>query len=217
MDEKGGQIADENQAPPKESGLKTISIEDFEAEALAEISARVQARKVPRPNTPRTHLAQSGPIPLSSPKKPSQFVPAFTFLCQAKGITPIFDYYTPSGLLQVPKGSPDGSPGFGAKVTFAGKEVKDDGPWQNKKAAKERVAEKAMPILKEMTVEQKTQQDEAPSENWIGLLNGESKVGAESKSGEAAKLFQSICKPLQNQWQISRCSTWAHSSPAKSR
>ena len=104
----------------------------------------------------------SNPLePVSLGSKTSHHVAALTTLCQAKGITAVFEI--------------DGVMDFGGVLKIDGTTVTSEERWRSKKDAKEGLAEKGLDVVK--TMDAKRKQSETSGEagkNWVGMLLGES-------------------------------------------
>ena len=86
---------------------------------------------------------------------------ALNTLCQAKGVTAIFEI--------------DGVVDFGGVLKIDGTTVTSEERWRSKKDAKEGLAEKGLDVVKTMDGKGKQSQTSGePGKNWVGKLLGES-------------------------------------------
>ena len=102
---------------------------------------------------------QVEPVPLGS--KTRYHVAALNTLCQAKGLTLVFEI--------------DGLVDFGGVVKIGGTTVTSGERWRSKKDAKEGLAEKGLDVAKTMDVKGKQYETSGEAgKNWVGMLLGES-------------------------------------------
>lgn len=98
--------------------------------------------------------------PISLGSKTRHHVSALNTLCQAKGLSAVFEI--------------DGVVDFGGVLKIGGTTVKSEERWKSKKDAKEGLAEKGLDIVK--AIDAKGKQSEKLGEarkNWVGMLLGE--------------------------------------------
>lgn len=85
---------------------------------------------------------------------------ALNTLCQAKGLTAVFEI--------------DGVVDFGGVLKIGETTVKSEERWKSKKDAKEGLAEKSLDIVKAIDAKGKqSERSGEPSKNWVGMLLGE--------------------------------------------
>ncbi|SLM36826.1 Double-stranded RNA-binding domain [Lasallia pustulata] len=77
------------------------------------------------------------PVQIGGPKT-SHFVPLLNTLCQAKGLTPVYEILAQDGR-------------FGAKLTVGGETVEREGTWTTKKEAREKLAECGVEVVRDLT------------------------------------------------------------------
>ena len=107
-----------------------------------------------------TQMASNRLEPISLGSKTRHHVAALNTLCQAKGLTAVFEI--------------DGVVDFGGVLKIGETTVKSEERWKSKKDAKEGLAEKGLDIVK--AIDAKGKQSEKLGEagkNWVGMLLGE--------------------------------------------
>ncbi|KAL8657793.1 MAG: hypothetical protein Q9226_001578 [Calogaya cf. arnoldii] len=152
-------ITDLHTAALQAAGLPVYDIETF-LNNQASPEANLPTQKKQRTN----QASSSAPEQIGSPKT-THNVPALHHLCQKRGLVAEYEI------------DGDQVVGFGGTVTVGGVTIMSDQRWQNKKDAKEALAELAVPVVKEMGAIQKneavplTPKEKPESErNWVGML-----------------------------------------------
>ncbi|KAI4134070.1 MAG: hypothetical protein LQ347_001839, partial [Umbilicaria vellea] len=119
------------------AGLPVFDIDEYLSSPATQ--AVLDSSPARKPKTSQHQLSKSSsstgppsadhtePVQLGGPKT-SHFVPLLNNLCQAKGLTPVFEILDHGG-------------GFGGKLLVAGETVEREGTWGTKKEAREKLAE----------------------------------------------------------------------------
>ncbi|KAL9641276.1 MAG: hypothetical protein Q9204_000125 [Flavoplaca sp. TL-2023a] len=161
-------VSDLHTAALQAAGLPVFDIETFLNDPRNQVSPEV---KSPPPKKQRTNHANSSslsaPEQIGSPKT-THNVPALHHICQERGL--LVDYDIDGDQLA----------GFGGTVTVGGQTIMSDQRWQNKKEAKEGLAELAVPVVRGMGTKHKDKalplspkENRPPERNWVGMLIGE--------------------------------------------
>lgn len=113
----------------------------------------------------------SSPVQLGAPRT-SHHVPNLYQLCQEKGLAVSFNV------------DGDQQDGFGGNLTIGEEVIASEQRWRNKKEAREGLAEKAIPVVKEMVGVPKEKNPATlppttpPEKNWVGLLLGKNRISS---------------------------------------
>ena len=169
-----GPIADLHTAALQAAGLPVYDIDTFLNDPRNQASP--EAKSPPQKKQRTNHglsSSSSAPQQIGSPKT-THNVPALHQLCQERGLVAEYDI------------DGDQAMWFGGTVTVGGEVIMSDQRWQNKKETKERLAELALPLVREMELRQKAKpvpsssssSSSSPNEkrelerNWVGMLVG---------------------------------------------
>ncbi|KAL9615405.1 MAG: hypothetical protein Q9167_000234 [Letrouitia subvulpina] len=162
----------------KGSSLPTYDVEAFlndpRNQTILSPSSRITSPPPKKPRINHSSSFSSSPSPPSSPvpvqlgaPKTSHHVPNLYQLCQEKGFTVCFNI------------DGDQKDGFGGTLLIGKETIASEQRWRNKKEAREGLAEKAFPIVKEMVgVPRGGAKEKSPvtmistplEKNWVGLL-----------------------------------------------
>ncbi|KAL8675170.1 MAG: hypothetical protein Q9168_000423 [Polycauliona sp. 1 TL-2023] len=166
-----GPVADLHTAALQAAGLPIYDIDTFLNDPRNQASPET---KSPPQKKQRTNhglsSSSSAPEQIGSPKT-THNVPALHQLCQERGLVAEYDI------------DGDQAMWFGGTVTVGAEVIMSDQRWQNKKETKERLAELALPLVREMELRQKAKpvpssssSSSSPNEkrelerNWVGML-----------------------------------------------
>ena len=142
------------------AGFSVSDIDAYLAEAKNLALSTQASNEGSNPQHKSPQMASERLEPISLGSKTRHHVAALNTLCQAKGVTAIFEI--------------DGVVDFGGVLKIGETTVNSEERWKSKKDAKEGVAEKGLDILR--ALEAKGKQSEKPGEagkNWVGMLLGE--------------------------------------------
>ena len=144
----------------QDAGLSVYDIDSYLAEAKNPALSTQAPNEGSHSQHKSTQVASNRLEPISLGSKTRHHVSALNILCQAKGLTAIFEI--------------DGVMDFGGVLKLGETTVKSEERWKSKKDAKEGLAEKGLEIVK--AIDAKGKQSERSGEagkNWVGMLNGE--------------------------------------------
>ena len=144
----------------QDAGLSVYDIDSYLAEAKNPALSTQAPNEGSHSQHKSTQVASNRLEPISLGSKTRHHVSALNILCQAKGLTAIFEI--------------DGVMDFGGVLKLGETTVKSEERWKSKKDAKEGLAEKGLEIVK--AIDAKAKQSERSGEagkNWVGMLNGE--------------------------------------------
>ncbi|KAL8818134.1 MAG: hypothetical protein Q9223_003175, partial [Gallowayella weberi] len=146
------------------AGLPVYDIDAFLNEPRNQELLNPKSLPQKKHKTDQHSSSSSVPEQLGAPKT-SHNVPAFHHLCQERGLVAEFAI------------DGDQFQGFGGTVTVGGQTITSDRRWQNKKEAKEGLAELGIPAVREMEAVHKDKKEPAapkekgePDKNWVGML-----------------------------------------------
>lgn len=136
-----------------------LTIEEFERFAATNTATSSNRANTSIISTSKTPVSPPEAIPLGRART-TEYVSRFHHLCQTRGLTPTYDFFEPE------------RERFGVRLSVAGKEIEERGPFVNKKIAKEAVAEKGCELLEGGLGAVSAAGQDGKVENWIGILTG---------------------------------------------
>ncbi|KAL9001010.1 MAG: hypothetical protein Q9169_000494 [Polycauliona sp. 2 TL-2023] len=149
------------------AGLPIYDIETFLNDPRNQLRAEAKSPPQKKQKTAQA-LSPSSSVPeqIGSPKT-THNVPALHQLCQERGLVAEYEI------------DGDQIMWFGGTVTVGGEVIMSDHRWRNKKETKERLAELALPVVREMqpkakgkAVPSSPNEKYEPERNWVGMLLG---------------------------------------------
>lgn len=144
----------------QDAGLSVYDVDSYLAEAKNLASSTQASNEGSHSQYKSTQVASNQLEPISLGSKTRHHVAALNILCQAKGLTAVFEI--------------EGVTDFGGVLKLGKTAVKSEERWKSKKDAKEGLAEKGLDIVK--AIDAKGKQSERSGEagkNWVGMLLGE--------------------------------------------
>ena len=144
----------------QDAGFSVSDIDSFLAEAKNLALSTQASNEGSDPQHKSAQMASNRLEPISLGSKTRHHVSALNILCQAKGLTAVFEI--------------DGVVDFGGVLKIGETTVKSEERWKSKKDAKEGLAEKGLDIVKALDAKGKQSQKLGEAgKNWVGMLLGE--------------------------------------------
>ena len=144
----------------QDAGLSVYDVDSYLAEAKNLASSTQASNEGSHSQHMSAQVASNRLEPISLGSKTRHHVAALNILCQARGLTAVYEI--------------EGGKDFGGVLKLGETTVKSGERWKSKKDAKEGLAEKGLDIVK--AIDAKGKQSERSGEagkNWVGMLLGE--------------------------------------------